>query len=56
MNDKRVTLLHNLVRYPIIAISIPIQCIALGLKYFADGLNMISQWWGNFLIKKYLKG
>lgn len=54
MKQTNVQILHNIVRYPILIVSVPIQLVALALKDFADGLNAISLWWGNFLIKKLL--
>lgn len=55
MKQTNIQIIHNIVRYPVIIISLPIQCVALSLKYFSDGLNTISVLWGKFLIKKFMK-
>lgn len=52
MNKKQATILHNIVRYPMTVISIPIQIIAIGLKYVSDLCNRLADYWGEFLIKR----
>lgn len=54
MKLKYVQILHNLIRWPVMSVSLPLQCTALLLKYIADVLNRLPLWWGNYLIKKFI--
>lgn len=54
MNKTKVHILHSMVRYPILVISIPLQCISLALDYFTGNLEMLSLLWGEFLIRKFM--
>lgn len=53
MKNKYAKFLHSIVKYPILIISVLLQLIAWTLKYIAHKLNMMSDWWGYFLIKKF---
>lgn len=53
MKKRTAIILHNSVRYPILLITIPLQCVALLLKYLADLLKEVSNSWAKYLLKKY---
>lgn len=53
MKNKCAKMLHSIVKYPVFIISVLLQLIAWTLKYIAHKLNMMSDWWGYFLIKKF---
>ena len=52
MNKTKAQYLHNLVRYPTIAVVIPLKFASFLLKYISKGLILLSYKWGNFLINK----
>lgn len=53
MRNKFAKVLHSIVRYPVFIISVSLQIIAWILKYIAHKLNMASDNWGYFLVKKF---
>ncbi len=52
MNKVKARILHNLLRYPIILILIPLRLAALIIVSSCKILNLISRKWGDFLIKR----
>lgn len=50
---KQATLLHNIIRYPILIISYVLQILALNIYWIGTIFINISRTWGMFIINHF---